>query len=312
MTEDLSRLSTNAAALLPKEISAEIWAGVQEQSAVMRLARQMNLPGSGVTIPVITGDATADWANETDTKSVSRATLDSKQITPYKLAVIEPFSKEFRRDLPAVYAELQRRLPNAIARKFDQTVFGTSAPGTNFATLGGATAVALSPHATDVKKGTYAGLVQAYTSVAAADGTLSGWAMSSQAKAILLGQVDSTGRPLLAESIANGSTVGALLGEPVYYTRGVYTAGTPSTVGFAGDWDSAVWGTVEGIQVAISDQATIQDGTQSLVVGTETAQIPKLIHLWAQNMFAILVEIEIGFQVRDLSRFVKLTDANRT
>src|SRR5690554_2656788 len=204
----------------------------------MRLARQVRLPGSGVTIPIVTGDAEADWVGETDEKPVSRATLSSKDMTPYKLAVIEPFSNEFRRDLPGLYAELRRRLPGSLAKKFDATVFASSgAPGSNFDQIGGATAVALTPHASDVKKGTYAGLVEAYTAVAAKGGIFDGWALSSQAKGLLLGQVDSTGRPLLLESIQGGSAVPQLLGEPVYYTKGVYSAGTPNTIGFAGEWD---------------------------------------------------------------------------
>lgn len=310
---DINRTTTGV--VLPKEVSSEIWANTQEQSAVMALARQIRLPGPGVTIPVVTGDAEADWVGETDNKPVSRATLGSKDITPYKLAVIEPFSNEFRRDLPALYEELRRRLPGAIAKKFDATVFGSSAPGSNFATLGASTAVPLAPHATDVKKGTYAGLVQAYTAVAAAGGTLDGWALSSQAKGLLLNQVDSTGRPLLAESIAAGSAVPTLLGESVHYTRGVYTAGTPNTIGFAGDWSSAVWGTVEGIKVDIDNKATLVDGTTTVsVTGGDggTVAIPNLINLWQRNMFAVLVEVEIGFQVRDASRFVKLTDATRS
>lgn len=305
---DINRTTTGV--VLPKEVSSEIWANTQEQSAVMRLARQIRLPGSGVTIPIVTGDAEADWVAETDEKPVSRATLSSKDITPYKLAVIEPFSNEFRRDLPGLYAELRRRLPGALAKKFDATVFASSgAPGSNFDQLGGATAVALSPHATDVKKGSYAGLVEAYTTVAGNDATLNGWALSSQAKGLLLGQVDSTGRPLLAESIAQGSSVPTLLGESVYYTQGVYASGTPATIGFAGDWNQAVWGTVEGIQVKVSDQATITDGTVEVAEGVE---IPRYINLWQRNMFALLVEIEVGFRVRDVNRFVKLTNAVRS
>lgn len=308
---DINR--TTEGVVLPKEVSSEIWANTQEASAVMSLARQIRIPGSGVTIPVITGDAEADWVGETDNKPVSRATLGSKDLTPYKLAVIEPFSNEFRRDLPALYDELRRRLPGAIAKKFDATVFGTVAPGSNFATLGGATSVALSPHASDVKKGTYAGLVEAYTTVAGAGGTLNGWALSSQAKGLLLGQVDSTGRPLLAESIAAGTSVPTLLGERVAYTQGVYSAGSPNTIGFAGDWSSAVWGTVEGIRVDIDNKATLQDGVIEVETsGEDTVEIPNFINLWQRNMFAVLVEVEIGFQVRDVDRFVKLTDAIRS
>lgn len=303
---------TTAGVPLPPEVSSEIWTNMQEQSAVQNLARRIDLPGRGVTIPVVTGDPEADWVAETDHKPVSRPTFGSKDITPYTLAVIVPFSNQFRRDLGALYAECVRRLPGALAKKFDATVFAsTGAPGSNFAQLGGATAVPLSPHATDVKKGTYAGLVAAYQAVAGADGALDGWALSSQAKGLLLGQVDSTGRPLLAESIANGSSVPTLLGEPVYYTKGVYASGTPNTIGFAGDWSSAVWGAVEGVSISFSEGA-IEDGVREITVGEDTAEIPNIVSLWGRNMFAVRAEIEIGFQVRDVNRFVKLTDAVRS
>lgn len=309
---DLSRGTTNAASLLPKEISTEIWGDALEQSAVMQLSNQIRVPGPGLTIPIITGDASADWVAETAAKPVSRASLDKKVMTPYKLAVIETFSDEFRRDLPGVYAELRRRLPFAIAKKFDATVFGTTAPGSGFDTLGGATAVPIGPHATDVKKNTYSGLVKAYTDIAAAGGTLDGWALSSQAKGLLLGQVDSTGRPLLFDNIQAGSPVGSLLGESVYYTQGVYAAGSPATIGFAGDWSSTYFGTVEGIKVEVSNEASIVDGTTTVNVGgggSGTVAIPNVINLWQQNMFAVLVEVEIGFVARDVARFRKITNA---
>lgn len=303
---DLSRSTTNAADLLPKEISQEIWADTQEASAVMQLATPIRVPGPGLTIPIITGDASADWVAETGAKPVSRATLGKKVLTPYKLAVIETFSNEFRRDLPGVYAELRRRLPNAIAKKFDSTVFGSTAPGSGFDVLGGATAVPIGPHASDVKKNTYSGLVKAYTDIAAAGGTLDGWALSSQAKGLLLGQVDTTGRPLLFTDIQSGSPVGSLLGEPVYYTQGVYAAGSPATIGFAGEWASTYYGTVEGIKVDISNQASVVDGTVEVAAGVD---IPNVINLWQQNMFAVLVEVEIGFVARDVARFRKITNA---
>ena len=309
MAIDISRGTSGASDLLPKEISKEIWANTLEQSAVMQLARRITVPGSGVTIPVITGDAEADWVDETDEKPVSRASLSSKQLTPYKLAVIEPFSNEFRRDLPAVYAELARRLPNAIAKKFDATVFGTTPPGSNFATLGAATAVPISPHATNAKLSTYTGLVNAYNAVANNGGALSGWALASQAKGLLLKQTDPNGRPLLFDSIQGGTALSQILGEQTHFTQGVYKSGTPNTIGFAGDWQSAIWGTVENIKIDVSNQATITDGTQTIGEGEGAVQIPKQLNLWQRNMFAILVEVEIGFQVRDVSRFVKLTDA---
>ena len=95
--------------LVPPEISAEIIAKTQEESAVMKLARQIALPGSGAAVNVITGDPEADWVTETAEKPVSNPELETRVMMPYKLAVIVPFSNEFRRDAASLYDELVRR-----------------------------------------------------------------------------------------------------------------------------------------------------------------------------------------------------------
>ena len=41
--------------------------------------------------------------------------------------------------------------------------------------------------------------------------------------------------------------------------------------------------------------------------GDDAVTIPNQINLWQQNMFAVLVEVEIGFVARDVARFRKLT-----
>jgi hypothetical protein len=230
MAVDLYRGTSGV--LLPPAVSQDIWQLTQEQSGVMRAAQQIPLPGRGVSIPIITGDPTAAWVNETDKKPVSRPTLGNKTITPYTMAVIVPFSNQFRRDLSG---------------------------------------------------------------------------LSPQGKSVFIGATDTVGRPLYLDSTtATGSAVAQLLGAPVYTTRASYAAdadgagaGTDKQYGYAGDWDNAYWGSVEGIQISISDQATLDDG------GTP-------INLWQQNMFAVRAEIEVGFRVRDLNYFVKLTSATQS
>lgn len=295
MAIDLNRASTGVADLLPPEISQEIWANAVEDSVIMRAARRINLPGAGVTIPIITGDAVADWVDETDEKPVSRAKISSKSITPYKLAVIEPFSNEFRRDLPGLYAELARRLPNALATKFDSTVMHGTAPGSNFDTLASATAVAVD--GTD----TLGDLVTALTTVGAAGGDVSHWLVSPQAEGTIMTAKDGAGNlAFLRDARTDGGAIGSVFGRDVLKSKAVYdnpTDPAKDVIGFAGDFaNSAVWGSVEGIQIAISDQATLKDGDTTL-------------HLWQRNMFAIRAEIEVGFVVRDGSHFVKLTGA---
>lgn len=290
---DLYRGSSNVSSLLPKQLSDEIWAKAVEESAVMQLAQQIAIPGTGVTIPVITGDATADWVGETEEKHVSEASLNAKVMTPYKVAVIELFSNEFKRDLPRVYEELARRLPSSIGKKFDETVFAGTAPGSNFDVLTNSTAVNIQSTA---NSGTvYKNLVSVLSTVAAADDAeLTGWAFSPKADAILLGAVDTTGRPIFVPN-ANEGSIGSILGAPVYRTRRAYKQGLDNDVlGFAGDWSQAYYGVVDGINVAISEEATINDGS-------------KQINLWQRNMFAIRVEAELGFVVKNSNAFVKVT-----
>ena len=275
---------------LPGQVSSEIWQKTQESSAVMGLARRIALPGLGVTIPVITGDPEAAWVGETDKKPVKRGTLATKQMTPYTLAVIVPFSNQFRRDLPGLYDALVQRLPNALGKKFDQTVFGgVTAPGSNFDTLKACTAQEIGTDA-------YKGLVAADADVAAHDGILSGWVLSPQGKAVLLNAVDGNKRPLFINSVAEGA-VPMILGARAGYSKGAYIADSTSAkknvVGFGGDWTQAVYGTVEGVQITISDQATLEDGSTT-------------INLFQQNMFAVRAEIEVGVRC-DTTVFNKLT-----
>lgn len=278
--------------VLPKELSDEVWASAQEESVIMRLVPRMELPGAGQTIPVITGDAAASWTAESTEKAVSEATFGDKQMAGYKLAVIELFSMEFRRDMPRVYDELARRLPNAIAKKFDQTVFSAAAPGSNFDVLGSSTAVSLTPTSPAT---VYDQLVAAYSALATASHEPTGWVLSPQAIAQLLGATDTTGRPMLINSPMEGS-IGYLLGAEAHKSGHVYAAGTPNQVGFVGDWSQARWGMVNpGITVSISEEATVNDGTNQ-------------VNLWQRNLFALRVECELGFVVRDANAFIKLTD----
>lgn len=288
---DINRGTTGI--ILPSQLSNEIWANAVEESAIMRLARRVDLPGSGVTIPVVTGDPAADWVSETAEKPVSESTFGFKQITPYKIAVIELFSNEFKRDLSALYDELARRLPFSIAKKFDETVFHGTAPGSNFDVLTNSTAVAIGG------TGTYGKLVNVVDTIAQADAELTGWAIAPKGESLLLGATDTLGRPLLIDNPNDERAIGRVLGSPVARTRAAYKAGTSGAaneIGFAGDWTQAVWGSVEGIQFDISDEATINTGT-------------KQVNLWQRNMFACRVEAELGFVVKDSNAFVKLTDA---
>ena len=279
---DISRSTSGV--VLPEAVSSDILAKVQESSVIQTAARRVSLPGSGVAVQMITGDPAASWVGETEDKPISNATLSSKVIRPYKLAVIETFSNEFRRDKAALYEALVNRLPGALAKKFDTTAFHGSAPGSDFDSLASA-----SSHVLD-----YDGLVDALKAVGAAGYDLNGVIVSPQGEAKLLGEKDTTDRPLFINDVRSEGGIGSVLGRPVFKSRAAYLDTTTDVLGFTGDWTQAMWGTVEDVQIKISDQATLVSG--------ETT-----INLFQQNMFAVLAEVEVGFRVGDIAAFKKLT-----
>lgn len=272
---------------LPVELSAQIIQKAKEQSAVMSLAKEIALPGRGVAINVITSDPEASWVGETSAKPVANPGLATKVMRAYKLAVIVPFSNEFRRDLPSLYNALVERLPGALAKKFDLTVFGNGdKPGDDFDNFAAVTAQSL---ASDV----YQGLVAADTDVALHGGIINGYAISPQMRGILLGAVDQNKRPLFNNNTADGA-VPYILGAPTKVAKGAFKSGNPSIVGVAGDWSQAMFGTVEGVKVDFSSDATLDLGGGSV------------INLFQQNMFAVRAEIEVGFRA-DTSVFNAFT-----
>lgn len=285
----MSGISTNRTNItLPAEVSQEILQKTQSASAIMQMARQIALPGRGVQIPVITSDPTASWVDETDAKPVSNPGLSTKLMQAYKLAVIVPFSDEFRRDAAALYDALIARLPLALAQKFDNTVIGgANAPGANFDSFANCTTqsiVAASNYTA------YDGLIAAYGDIADHGGSLNGFALSPSGVGLLLGAVDGVGRPIFVNGIEG--SVNRVLGAPVVEGRGLYVAGeagvgtapgTPAIVGIAGDWSQAMYGTVDGVQIRFADQTGLTINSNQ-------------VNLWEHNMFAVRAEIEIGFR----------------
>jgi HK97 family phage major capsid protein len=286
---------------LPKTLSADIIAAALDGSTVLSEFGTIPMPGAGLDFQTVTGEPTAAWVAETDEKPVSRHTFGTKTVTPYKMAVIEPFSNEFKRDKGALYAVLAQRLPFALSRLLDATVLGAqAAPGSGFDTLAGAPAMTVRPSpAAPTTDTTTADLLAVYAYLAGRGVTPSAWIGTAGFEAQMLGArfPDNTG--IFASDYRQLPAVGRILGAPL--TRHVSTAlKTSTTVGddtaIVGDFRGrAKVGIVENITIRASDQATINDGGTSL-------------NLWQRNMFALLVEFEVGCVIDDVNNFVRVTD----
>lgn len=277
---------------LPPEVSNEVWSKVQEASAIMRLATPMELPGAGIEVDMITGDPTAAWVDETEETPVSKGAAGKKTIKPYTMSVIVPFSNKFARDKARLFDEMVARVPGVIAEKFDATCFGSvTKPGEHFDQFKDCDGV-------DVKKDTWGGLVAADAAIASHNAILNGYCISPKMKSLLLTAKDGNGRPLFVNSVSE-SGVPVILGNPTALSRactlnGDHSHSKPETIGIAGDWTSARYGIVEGLNASVATEATLTINSQP-------------VNLWQRGMFAIKFDMEVGFAFKYKEDFVRLT-----
>lgn len=300
---DVSRL-TNGVILTP-EMSSEIWTDSIKQSALTQLATRVNLPGKGVKWQTLNAPNAAEWVGETAEKPVVDPSFGSKTMIPYKLAQIITVSEEFTRDAANLWNAVQAQASEAIAQAIDKTFLAGTIP------LPGADGVDTLADAqtVSVKNGKYVDFVKIATTVLNNNGDLNGIAITNKGLAKFLSAVDENGRPLMVPGVGStelGSAFGArMIKSPWGYKEAVAASGSgasavqaaPEVLGVAGDWTQAYYGTVQGIRIKMTDTATVKKGATT-------------INLWQRNMIAFLVETEVGFIVRDKSKFVVITGDN--
>ena len=282
------------------ELAGPIFDEAAKGSAAMSLIRKVPLGASGQAFPVVTSRPTANWTAEGAKKHTTEAGLGLVKMKPEKLTAIAVASQEVIRANPGGYSEtLQALLAEAFARAFDLAVFhnkGGDGNGTSpFETTLAATTKTLTLGAT-AGTNTYDDIVKAMA--LNLQGTpkkkVTGFAFDTGFEIDLLNTKDTTGKPLFAEAAYTGAVpalrAGSVLGRATYMHENV---GDGKTVGFAGDWTKAAWGTVGGIAMDISTEATVTINGE-------------LVSLYENNLVAVRAEAEYGFTVADKEAFVKI------
>jgi len=284
---DINRGTTGV--VLPEEVSGEIWQQIQDASVVMGLARRVQLSGAGTVYREILTDSQPQFVGETERKPVSNPTVGSKTLKAHKIAVVQTYSDEFRRDLPGLFNALVSRLPGALARTFDlAALHGTGAPASDFDTLANADEVSIH-NTTAGSVDAYAGFLNAIAAVP----ELNGWALSPLGEVVALSNRDTNGGAILNPNVLTNGSVGSILGRPVFRSG---NAQDGDVVGIAGDWTKAIWGQVEGVSIDISDNPVYSPTGELVTAG------------WQDNMIGVRAEIHVGF-IADDEQFVRLTNA---
>jgi HK97 family phage major capsid protein len=282
------------------ELAGPIFDEAAKGSAAMSLIRKVPLGASGQAFPVVTSRPTANWTAEGTKKHTTEAGLGLVKMKPEKLTAIAVASQEVIRANPGGYSEtLQILLAEAFARAFDLAVFhnkGGDGTGTSpFETTLATTTKTLTLGAA-AGSNTYDDIVKAMA--LNLQGTpkkkVTGFAFDTGFEIDLLNTKDTTGKPLFAEAAYTGAVPalrsGSVLGRATYMHENV---GNDKVVGFAGDWTKAAWGTVGGITMDISTEA-------SVTINGE------LVSLYENNLVAVRAEAEYGFTAADKEAFVKI------
>lgn len=296
---------TDAAALIPEEVSNTMLGKATEQSAVLQMFRRVPVGRAQVRFPVLSALPVAYFVNgDTGLKQTTEVNWTNKFLNIEEIATIMPVPDNVVADVDInVWDEAEPLLTEAMARTLDAAVFfGTNAPS-SWPTNINAAVTSASNNTTEgavATAGGYYGDVDTLYGKVEADGyDITGWVAATSAKAKIRTARDSQGRKLDVGR-ADGA-ISTLDGYPISYPmRGLWPTTTGSPRLFGGDWSQFVVGVRQDITMKILDQAVIQDNTGAIIY-----------NLPQQDMTAIRLTFRIGWQVANTINNDQPTEASR-
>lgn len=313
--------------MLPKEITGDIFAKVQEDASLLSLGQQVrvsmgeNVMRGGGTDPEAgqVGVGTAFQDREGHAKPISGFAFgEEKSFSPIKLATIVTVSDEFVTVNPeGLYSELAPKLSAAVGRAAELAVFHNKSALTGGALVGTATngSVVGGLSAThkltlDPALNLYEQILEGYELVVEDESKnfdFTGFASHPQFRAKLARIRDEQGNQVLTSgggsslSLTQGpinlrAQLGELMGLPVAFGKAVSgKIGNNADSGIrliGGDFSQFAYGFADGIKLKVSDQTVVRG-----------------VSMWETNQVAILAECTFGWYVNDADAFVAWSNA---
>ncbi|WP_462420004.1 phage major capsid protein [Salinicoccus sp. Marseille-QA3877] len=294
-TPDNVLLSDAKTGVIPQEAGNLILKDVTQGSAVMQLAKGEQMTKPKKTFTYLADGIGAYWVSETERIQTSKAQYLQAEMEAKKLGVIIPLSKEFLRYTASdFFNEVKPLIAEAFYKKFDAAaLFGIETPY-------GASGTSIMQGAT-TEGNTIADTGNLYEDV---NGVLSlieenehdpnGILTTRSFRGKMRGALDTNGQPLF-----DGQN--ELLGQPIAYTEGGAFDKTQAQALF-GDWDYARYGILQGIEYAISEDATL-----TTLSADDASGQP--VSLFERDMFALRATMHVGFMNVKPDAFGALTPA---
>ncbi len=297
---------TDAAALVPEDVSNAFRENLQNESAVLNAFTRVPVGTAQTRFPVLSALPVAYWVTgDTGLKQTSEVNWANKFLNIEELAVIVPIPEAVIDDSGfPIWDEVQPLMEQAASRTLDSTVFfGTNAPA-SFPT-------------NVVTAAVNAGNVIARGTNAAGAGGIMGDISD------VLGTVEADGydpavgvavRTLRGRFRQARSTDGERLGEVTITRDRVEFDGVDVSFPMRGQWPTGlsvaelilldpaefVVGVRQDITFKLLDQAVIQDNTGAIIY-----------NLPQQDMVAMRMVMRVGWQVANTINYDQPTEANR-
>lgn len=296
---------TDAAALIPEDVSMEMVGRATDQSAALQMFRHVPVGRAQKRFPVLSALPIAYFVSgDTGLKQTSEVNWTNKYLNIEEIATIIPVPDNVVADVDInVWDEMEPYVREAFGRCLDAAVFfGTNAPSswpTNIA----AAATAAGNVNTEGNLATAGGFFGDFDETVAlveADGfDPTGVIANRTVKAALRAARNAQGDRLDANRI-NGS-LSEIDGMAIAYPmRGLWTTTSGSPRLFVGDWTEFVIGVRSDISMKILTEAVIQDNTGAIVY-----------NLAQQDMTAVRLTFRVGWQVSNLLNYDQPTEASR-
>ena len=299
---------TDAAGLIPEEVSTEMLRRATDDSATLQMFRRVPVGRAQVRFPVLSALPVAYFVNgDTGLKQTSEVNWTNKYLNIEEVATIIPVPDNVVADVDVnIWDEMEPYVREAFGRAVDAAVFfGTNAPGSWPTNVSAAAAAAGNTftEATTAANGGFYGDLDAALALLDADGFDATGVVAATSFKGKLRAARNTQGDRLDQARTNGALT-ELDGLPVAYPmRGLWPSGGgagTNTRAFIGDWSEFVLGIRQDITMKILDQAVIQDNTGAIIY-----------NLAQQDMTAVRLTFRLGWQVSTLINYDQSTEANR-
>lgn len=301
---------SDAQALVPEQVSADLLKGLTNMSAAMSMFRRIPMSTNQTRMPIISALPTAYFVNgDTGLKQTTEMAWSNKYLDVEELAVIVPIPDAVLDDASYdVWGSIRPLLEEAVARALDAAIFfGTNKPSswpTAIITAAASASNTVTKGTNAAAAGGIAGDISDLLGKLEADGFDADHIIANRIYRGRLRQVRATTGEQLAEvtSLTSQVNVDGAFGVPISYPmRGMWPAVSTGNVELiAGDFSNGILGTRQDFTYKILDQAVIQAADGSI-----------LYNLAQQDMVAMRLVFRCAFQVANIINYDQQTEASR-